>query len=509
MDQIQPDLQCLVCTQPFFLESDMTDSLESLAICSECKLMVSNTITQQIEQTAPSHYLHPNRNRRSRSRRYNSRHARTELVDDSDSESFALAFSQLINSARQSQNSTPNQSNRWPALSSENESETHDVMDVSIYGESESNVSFGGYGGDSDASFDRQSVVDRETFLLLNNEFSNNNNSDIDPMHTGLHIQWDSDEEDEGVSEWEEESERDEAAGFTMETPPRRPPRFPNSSPYHEGSPSPSLSPSPSPIPQWMRSRWQMGPLEIEIRQPFVGDPLDYVDEVTVQFEDILEQLADEADDVRRGAAPTSANYREKLPHVIVTQEHVRDKGGLICAVCKDPMHVNCRVLQLPCKHMYHPACILPWLRTRNTCPVCRYELPCEDPDRDKARREELERALYDTNGEEIEIEEDEYEEEEEDEEVRFVESEREVGGRVNGRNRAVQRSNGGGGVRGRWLFLAAAPIVSLVGIVLVFCFRNSSSGNSAGVNGGDSREGGARPERVSDSSRKRWWSIF
>lgn len=497
MDLIQPDVHCLVCTRPFSLETAMTDSLESLAICRECKLMVSNPSTQEREHSIPSRYPHVNHHRRSRSRLYNNRHTRAESLNDSDPESFAVAFSQLISSARHSQNSTPNRSNRWSTLFSDSESDVHDVMDNSVFGESESNLSFGGYGGDSDASFDRQSVGDRENFLQLNNEFSISNNSDIDPMHTGLHVQWDSDEEDEDASEWEEVSEWDETAGPTVETPPHRPPRFSNFSPNSEESPS------PSPIPQWMLRRWRMGPLEIEIRQPFMGDPHDYVDEVTGQFEDILDQLADEADDVRRGAAPTSVKYREKLPYVIVTPEHVRDKGGLICAVCKDPMQVKSRVLQLPCKHMYHPGCILPWLCTRNTCPVCRYELPCENPDHDKSRREELEGILYDTNGEEMEIGEDEYEEE-----MTIVETDNERG-RAGSRDRAMERSNGVGGVRGRWLFLAAAPIVSLVGIVLVFCFRNSSIGNRTGGNGGDLREGGARPERVSEGSRKRWWSIF
>jgi Ring finger domain len=492
-----PNVQCLVCTRPFSLEPAMTDSLESLAICRECKLMVSNPTTQEREHSVLSRYMHPNHHRRSRYRRYNTGHMRTGSLDNSDPESFALAFSHLINSARQSQNSTPNQSNRWPALFSDTESDVQDVIDTSVFGESESNLSFGGYGGDSDASFDRHSIVERENFLQLNNEFGINDNFDIDPMQSGLHPQWDSDEEDENASEWEEISELDETAGPTMGTPPHRHTQFPNF------SPNSGESASPSPVPQWMRSRWRMGPLEIEIRQPFVGEPHDYVDEATGQFEDILEQLADEADDVRRGVTPTLAKYREKLPHVIVTQEHVRNEGGLICAVCKDPMQVKCRVLQMPCKHMYHPGCILPWLHTRNTCPVCRYELPCKDQDHDKCRRDEMERILYDTHGEEMEIEEDEYEEE-----MTFVETDNE-GSRADSQDRAIERSNGRGGARGRWWFVAAAPIVSLVGIVLVFCFRNSSIGSKTQGNGGASREGGTRPERLSEGSRKRWRSIF
>ena len=39
-------------------------------------------------------------------------------------------------------------------------------------------------------------------------------------------------------------------------------------------------------------------------------------------------------------------------------------------------------VLQMPCarQHVFHRTCLLTWLRTRNTCPVCRHPLPTEDP---------------------------------------------------------------------------------------------------------------------------------
>lgn len=49
------------------------------------------------------------------------------------------------------------------------------------------------------------------------------------------------------------------------------------------------------------------------------------------------------------------------------------------CVICKEEMQKGRDVCELPCDHLFHWMCILPWLKKNNTCPCCRYSLPTDD----------------------------------------------------------------------------------------------------------------------------------
>ena len=99
------------------------------------------------------------------------------------------------------------------------------------------------------------------------------------------------------------------------------------------------------------------------------------------------------------GNPPASKNAIEKLKKYKINEEKIKEFGfENSCAVCKDEFIIGEECLSMPCNHYFHGNCILPWLKERNSCPICRYELPTDDADFEEMKKKKLNHGTNDLN---------------------------------------------------------------------------------------------------------------
>lgn len=103
------------------------------------------------------------------------------------------------------------------------------------------------------------------------------------------------------------------------------------------------------------------GPRRVDVSDYFMGSGL----------EELIEQLTTND---RHGPAPASRSSIDAMPIVTITPAHLRSDSH--CPVCQDKFELGSEARAMPCSHIYHSDCIVPWLVQHNSCPVCRVELP-------------------------------------------------------------------------------------------------------------------------------------
>ncbi|KAM0059633.1 putative transcription factor C2H2 family [Helianthus debilis subsp. tardiflorus] len=77
----------------------------------------------------------------------------------------------------------------------------------------------------------------------------------------------------------------------------------------------------------------------------------------------------------RPGPLPAPDSAINALPNVKITQTHLLNDSQS-CAICMEDFKVGGEAKELPCNHIFHSNCIVPWLRLHNSCPICRNEIP-------------------------------------------------------------------------------------------------------------------------------------
>lgn len=93
----------------------------------------------------------------------------------------------------------------------------------------------------------------------------------------------------------------------------------------------------------------------------------------------------------RRGNSSTESSS-STLQSAVLRFGH----SSIDCSICQDPFEVDQSVYKLPCRHVYHVDCVTSWLQQRNTCPLCRLELPKEEVRTDRQSNNRSNHSLVD-----------------------------------------------------------------------------------------------------------------
>lgn len=86
-------------------------------------------------------------------------------------------------------------------------------------------------------------------------------------------------------------------------------------------------------------------------------------------LQELIEQLMTD----RQGPPPAPRSAIDAMPTIKITRAHLQTDSH--CPVCKDQFELGTEARQMPCNHIYHSDCIVPWLVQHNSCPVCRQVL--------------------------------------------------------------------------------------------------------------------------------------
>lgn len=169
------------------------------------------------------------------------------------------------------------------------------------------------------------------------------------------------------------------------------------------------LNPNPSPFPSPPYGGLRLNPSPFYFSQPGEGeDEHDHEREENVRrfldlpgsfppnlrrnhnfiehrghnYHEVFERLMQHIDTTEvdfnnvRGPFPASKASINAIPTIQITESFLAADPNSSCAVCKEEFVLGSEVKKLPCNHIYHGDCIIPWLTQHNSCPVCRFQLP-------------------------------------------------------------------------------------------------------------------------------------
>ena len=106
-----------------------------------------------------------------------------------------------------------------------------------------------------------------------------------------------------------------------------------------------------------------------------------YLSNFNRQFLNEISRMLSDTENERGQSAhpPANQNAINKLKRFPLAEKHCKKNNGKMdlpnCCICQNEIELGNETVLLPCGHMYHWECCLQWLKTKNTCPICRFEI--------------------------------------------------------------------------------------------------------------------------------------
>lgn len=116
--------------------------------------------------------------------------------------------------------------------------------------------------------------------------------------------------------------------------------------------------------------------LELVFGNNLGTEPSNMENNILGSLQQLIQQLAQNG---MSGPAPAPGAAVDAMPKIKINSRHLVNNSH--CPVCKEQFNVGGEAREMPCSHIYHSDCILPWLALHNSCPVCRQGLPSDVPE--------------------------------------------------------------------------------------------------------------------------------
>ena len=83
---------------------------------------------------------------------------------------------------------------------------------------------------------------------------------------------------------------------------------------------------------------------------------------------------------------PASDKAIKELKKIEVNDNNLSNYKNITCNICLENFEVGNVLRILECNHEFHENCIITWLKSNNTCPICRHELESNDPNYERRK---------------------------------------------------------------------------------------------------------------------------